>query len=739
MGVAASMCISLINEKKLWGLIVCHHSSPKHVDYVTRNYCEFFGKFLSVELVRQQAKEAELYRERGKNIQKEVAYEMLDNKKYLPDILKQNQEKLLELVKAEGAAICWEENLTLIGQTPPREFIQRLLSWLSNYCRQEVFFTACLPQIFPEAKEFKDSASGLLAASVFINRTSYHILWFRSELVQTVNWGGNPYKPVSVEDDGSLRLSPRKSFELWKETVREKSLSWQQVEIDAALELRNTLMLAVLDFSQAALQEAAEQAEIANRAKSQFLAKMSHELRTPLNAILGFSRVLTRDDDLSSEQMKYLEIINRSGEHLLSLINDVLEMSKIEAGRLTLNEQAFDLHRMLDSIEEMLQLKASSKGLDLVFKRMSEIPQCVITDESKLRQVLTNLLENGIKFTSKGSVILRVRANRKIEKWKGEESASASHRLCFEVEDTGHGIAIDELDTLFEPFVQTQTGRESMQGTGLGLPISQQFVRLMGGDITVSSAVGRGSIFTFAIQTRLAQQIDEQKVLTRKRVVGLEPAQSRYRILVVEDVEENRLLLIKLLESVSFAVRSATNGFEAVALWREWEPHLIWMDMLMPVMDGYEATRQIKATLKGQATVIIALTANVFSEERESVLEVGCDDFMPKPFREEILFEKMASYLGVQYVYQEEVPSVSTTLAAHSKLLPDVLSVMPREWTKELHKAAFELDDCLVLELIEQIPETETVLADSLRDLVNTFRLDIVINLAQGYFDEASN
>jgi CheY-like chemotaxis protein len=239
------------------------------------------------------------------------------------------------------------------------------------------------------------------------------------------------------------------------------------------------------------------------------------------------------------------------------------------------------------------------------------------------------------------------------------------------------------------------------------------------------------TIFTFYIQLRLAQETDVTTASNVKRVIGLQPNQPQYRILVAEDVEENRLLLVKLLEVVGFQVRAVVNGVEAVALWKEWEPHLIWMDMLMPVMDGYEATKQIKATLKGQATVIIALTAHAFSEERSNILEVGCDDFIPKPFQEEILFEKIASHLGVRYIYEEDSKPSSPQLSVQKlSLTTEALNVMPKAWVKELYEASLSLDEELLIELIKQIPENEVNLANTLTDLVDNLRLDILFNLA---------
>ncbi|MEO1800864.1 MAG: response regulator [Cyanobacteria bacterium J06629_2] len=396
---------------------------------------------------------------------------------------------------------------------------------------------------------------------------------------------------------------------------------------------------------EADLQRAKEAAESANRAKSEFLANMSHELRTPLNAILGFTQLMTRDSSLKASQQEHLSIVGRSGEHLLDLINDILTMSKIEAGLITLNENSFDLYWLLDSLEEMLRLRAESKGLQLVFEIDPEVPQYINSDESKLRQVLINLLGNGIKFTQVGLVKLRVGI-------KGEPSNS-EFNLQFEVEDTGAGIALEEIDKLFQAFGQTDTGRKSQEGTGLGLSISRQFVRLLSGDITIGSTLNRGTLVSFDIQATLAEATDIPSKGSPKRVIGLAPDQPEYRILVVEDKLASRQLLVKLLESVGFSVREAENGQQAIAEWQSWSPHLIWMDMRMPVMDGYEATQRIKETTEGQNTKILALTASAFEEEKAIILSAGCDDFVRKPFKEEVLFDKMTEHLGVQYLYAE--------------------------------------------------------------------------------------
>ncbi|MEL7315272.1 MAG: DAHL domain-containing protein, partial [Cyanobacteria bacterium J06559_3] len=332
---------------------------------------------------------------------------------------------------------------------------------------------------------------------------------------------------------------------------------WEEVRIvprgqeDVLVMVRN-----IYDRKQAEaeLQQATEAAQVANRSKSQFLSNMSHELRTPLNVILGFTQLMGRDRGLNSQQQRYLNSINQSGEHLLNLINDVLEMSKIEAGRVSLDPSDFDLQALLAGIYVMFQFKADSKGVDLRLEQAADLPQYVRTDESKLRQILVNLVGNAVKFTNTGHICLRASAASAGEPTEAIAPTPAL-RLHFEVEDTGTGIDSAELDTLFEPFVQANNQQFSQAGTGLGLPISRKFVKLMGGEITVSSCLGQGSQFQFFIQAETALQTSLARSQPNCPVVGLEPGQPPYRILIVEDVPENRQLLVDLLKPIGFEIR----------------------------------------------------------------------------------------------------------------------------------------------------------------------------------------
>ncbi len=473
------------------------------------------------------------------------------------------------------------------------------------------------------------------------------------------------------------------------------------------------------------LEIAKEKAEVANEAKSSFLANMSHELRSPLNAILGFAQVMTRRQRLEPEDQENLGIISRSGEHLLTLINQVLDLSKIEAGHTTLNENHFDLYRLLDDLEDMFRLKAEDKNLQVIFERDISVPQYLYTDEVKLRQVLINLLNNALKFTVAGGVNVRVSVRHHDPNtpiWDTQSLVA----IAFEVEDTGPGIAPDELECLFEAFVQTSTGKQASEGTGLGLAISHKFAQLMGDEMTVSSSVGQGTLFAFDIHCQLGQATDIQKTTSEKQVIALAPNQPRYRILIVDDKWANRQLLIKLLNPLGFELNEAENGQEALELWNEWQPHLIWMDMRMPMMDGYEATQHIKAHTKGQATAIIALTASVLEEERVLVLDAGCDDFLRKPFREGDIFELMHKHLGVRYVYEDNSNNSELEIEEETKIedIKSELVKLPAELLFELQQAIETADIQAMQSLIEQI--NNKPLAQTLTKLAKGFRFDIL-------------
>lgn len=516
----------------------------------------------------------------------------------------------------------------------------------------------------------------------------------RSELAIPMMLGNRPLGMFDLQSEQPDRFGPEELGVL-------KTLSEQ-----IAIAVRNAQLFTNAQAAQMA-------AETANQAKSVFLANMSHELRTPLNAILGFSQLMVRDSAMSPAQREAIDIISHSGAYLLQLINDVLEMSKIEAGRVTLNIESFDLYRMLSSLEEMLKVRASSKGLYLVFERSEQVPQYIKTDEGKLRQVLINLISNGIKFTRHGGITVKIDYN-------------AAGRVIFAVIDTGVGIEEPELSRVFDIFTQAKSGQESQEGTGLGLPISRRFVRLMGGEITVQSELNKGSVFTFDIEAEPSEAAPAHDPAPRKKeVIGLAPGQPCYRILVAEDRLESRMLLVKLLEPVGFEVLTAVDGQEVIELYQSHAPDLIFMDMRMPGMDGYEATRRIKAA--GQHIPIIALTASAFEHERERILACGCDDFIRKPLNITEIFEKIAQHLPIQFVYKDQT---SELVPVHASLSTDDLIHLPDDWLLQLNRAAMAANADDVSALIEQIRDQHTTLANELSRLVNGFRFDILMEMS---------
>jgi CheY-like chemotaxis protein len=436
---------------------------------------------------------------------------------------------------------------------------------------------------------------------------------------------------------------------------------------------------------------------------------------------------MMRANNLAKEHYENASIINRSGDYLLTLINNILDLSKIEAGKTTLYLQSFDLDHLLEDIEDMLQLRVANAGLDLIFERDPQVPRYICTDEVKLRQVLLNLIGNAIKFTKEGLVVVTLTnaATNTVD------TVSDKCILNFSIRDTGVGIAEEELPQLFASFSQAQAGREKQEGTGLGLAISRRFVQLMGGDISVTSELGKGTTFQFQIQAQIGTPLISDPS-QKRRTLALAPDQPTYRILVVDDKPINSQLLVKMLSPMGFEVQEASNGLEAIAIWDQWEPHLIWMDMRMPIMDGYEATKHIKSTVKGNATAVIALTASVLEEEKAIVLSAGCDDFVRKPFREQTIFDTLAKHLGVKYTYENiQLHEHDSDFFSEISLTSENLKIMPDSWIMQLYRSALEADKNIVINLIGEIPDTENFLIRSLTKLASNFQFEKLIDLTE--------
>ncbi|MGZ5051710.1 MAG: ATP-binding protein [Methylobacter sp.] len=472
--------------------------------------------------------------------------------------------------------------------------------------------------------------------------------------------------------------------------------------------------------SPAELEKARAEAEAANKAKSIFLANMSHELRTPLNAILGFSSMIRKDAQFPESQLRNLDIINRSGEHLLSLINDVLEMAKIEAGRIHVEESQFDLRSLVADVADMMSVRAHEKGLELIVDLTPDFPHVIVADEARLRQILINLTGNAFKFTHQGGVTLRLGTKH-----------SPNPLILIEIEDSGTGIKPEDQQRVFEPFVQLNDQGDN-KGTGLGLAITKQFVQLMGGHISLESKFGKGSIFRIDLPLKEASEIApvKQDEPSHGDVLGLAPGQPDYRILIVEDQLENQLLLTQLMQDIGIAVKVAKNGQEGVEMFQTWRPHLIWMDRRMPVMDGLESAQAIRQLHEGKQVKIIAVTASAFMEQRDEMLEAGMDDFIRKPYRASEIYDCLSRHLGLEFIYENvsEPHDHNEQQDQELALTPEMLTLLPNGLRQDLLDALESLDSERIDEIIEQIAPYDRQLQQTLAGLAESFDYSAILN-----------
>ena len=572
-----------------------------------------------------------------------------------------------------------------------------------------------LPQIV-----FETDINGNLT---FVNNQAYKIMGYPEDYpivgLSTLNFYSQESRIKAIENirkkvSGEMETESNEYTMVRKDGSTFPALVYSNLELNEnrTVGLRGIIVdITEQKKSEALLLKAKQEAESASKAKSMFLANMSHEIRTPLNSIIGFSQLMNRDKSLTPSQKEYNNSIIRAGEHLVTLINDILELSKIEAGHAVLNPVLIGLPDFLRDIHLIFKERARSKHLQFTFETSESLPQNIQVDESKLRQILINLIGNAVKFTDKGIISIRARA---------EKSNMDNQLLIIEIQDSGPGIPDHELGNLFKHFVQTSSGIKKGSGTGLGLALSRELAQIMGGNITVESVVGKGSTFTFQLAIKeVGNSIVERSNV--RRVLRLKEDQKSYRILIVDDIIENLQVVVNLLKLVGFDTKTAEDGKDAIDQYIEWAPDLILMDLRMPVMDGYEASRRIKSMDKGRHTPIIALTASSVDSDQRKMESAGIQAIIRKPFKENELLETIGNILGIQYIFEDEIPSQNESYQFDDAVIASDIAKIPENLINKMQDVLAVADFQRLKNLIGQVGKENPQLGLHLMALAKSF------------------
>lgn len=623
--VEASMSISIMQDNKLWGLIACHHQTSLHLSHSIRVLCEIIAHIFSAKLTTmRRSLDNQRHELRKLLIEKLSLSSSMDT---FENTIARNSEAALQAMDADGIAIFADGKFWYFGETYEQECMEKLANWYRKFGNKSVVHTSFVGDYFKHETALKDLTGGALFVPIGMYSDDIAI-WFRKARIKSVNWAGNPEKPVEQTKAG-YRLTPRSSFELWQTTVKGHSKNWSFTDIETAESI-----------AQIILENSKIQADIANRAKTDFLSHMSHELRTPLGAIISIIQVLNRDKTLTNEQKKLISNLEISSESLFNLINDLLDISKIEANEFSLEIVPFKIAELVEDVRSIMSVKATEKNLQLGISYQAAKDYEFLGDKTKIKQVLFNLVNNAIKFTERGFVNLFASIS--------DSMHPEIKILNLEIIDSGIGIEENKLDTIFGKFIQADSSTSRIYGgTGLGLSICKSIVDLIGGDIVVTSKVGLGSNFKVSLplpcKPSNAGNIELSNEYSVENVDNINN-KDRLKVLVAEDYEGNIIAVLDFLQSEGCEVVVAKNGEIAVKYYQSSSFDIILMDVQMPRMDGLTATRLIKEMELKQnkrPTPILGMTANAMKEDRDRCLAAGMDDYISKPMRLDELSSKI--------------------------------------------------------------------------------------------------